>query len=92
MKDYEEMEHLSNINNAKIQVMEEMINTLQGRIRQLLEYDPLVYTAAGIYFLGVVNHYFLMNTIYIILEAYSLILKWISYFRCTSFCRLKKKM
>ena len=40
MKDYEEMEHLSNINNAKIQVMEEMINTLQGRIRQLLEYDP----------------------------------------------------
>jgi hypothetical protein len=38
-------------------------------MEQLLEYDPLVYTAAGIYFLGVVNHYFLMNTIYIILEA-----------------------
>jgi hypothetical protein len=38
-------------------------------MEQLLEYDPLVYTAAGIYFLGVVNHYVLMNTIHIILEA-----------------------
>ena len=38
-------------------------------MEQLLEYDRLVYIAAGIYFLGVVNHYFLMNTIYIILEA-----------------------
>ena len=41
MKDYEEMEHLSNINNAKIQVMEEMINTLQGRIKRLEEFDPI---------------------------------------------------
>jgi hypothetical protein len=40
MKDHEQMEHLSNINNAKIQVMEEMINTLQGRIRQLQKFDP----------------------------------------------------
>jgi len=38
-------------------------------MEQLLEYDPLVYIAAGIYFLGVVNHYVLMNTIHIILEA-----------------------
>lgn len=38
-------------------------------MEQLLEYDPLVYTAAGIYFLGVVNHYVLMNTVYIILEV-----------------------
>ena len=38
-------------------------------MQELLEYDPLVYIAAGIYFLGIVNHYFLMNTLYIILEA-----------------------
>ncbi len=38
-------------------------------MQELLEYDPLVYIAAGIYFVGIVNHYILMNTIHIILEA-----------------------
>jgi hypothetical protein len=38
-------------------------------MQELLEYDPLVYITASIYFLGVVNHYVLMNTIHIILEA-----------------------
>ena len=38
-------------------------------MQELLEYDPLVYIAAAIYFVGIVNHYILMNTIHIILEA-----------------------
>jgi hypothetical protein len=41
MKDHEIMEHLRDVNSTKIQVMEEMINTLQDRIRKLQEFDPI---------------------------------------------------
>jgi hypothetical protein len=41
MKDHEMMEHLRDVNDAKIQAMEEMINTLQGRIKRLEEFDPI---------------------------------------------------